>query len=187
VGVHESLLHIPERASTGAGQIDALYAFSRRGLRHHDRTDFFFVFYFAVKYRRRTPEEGPAHSWFAPARNRWSVIPLFIMFDHVCMGDQLYFENYTPRARYARYLTSQASSGCGRSNIGGSAEINELQVPLAVPQKLTLASEDVIHASSSRLRLKHDVVPAITRTYWFQATKPGRITSPSMRRSPHCL
>ena len=47
--------------------------------------------------------------------------------------------------------------------------------PPAVPVKLTLASEDVIHSFYiPAFRLKHDVVPGSYQTYWFQATKPGR-------------
>ena len=41
----------------------------------------------------------------------------------------------------------------------------------AVPVKLILASEDVIHSFYiPAFRLKHDVVPGSYQTYWFEAT-----------------
>ncbi len=42
----------------------------------------------------------------------------------------------------------------------GGREIDELHVPVDVPVKLTMASEDVIHSFSiPAFRVRHDVVP----------------------------
>jgi cytochrome c oxidase subunit 2 len=57
----------------------------------------------------------------------------------------------------------------------GQREINELHVPVGVPVKLTLASEDVIHSFFiPAFLVKKDAVPGRYTTMWFQATKPGR-------------
>ena len=56
----------------------------------------------------------------------------------------------------------------------GQREINELHVPVGVPVKLTLTSEDVIHSFFvPAFRIKKDAVPGRYSTLWFQATKPG--------------
>jgi cytochrome c oxidase subunit 2 len=56
----------------------------------------------------------------------------------------------------------------------GQREINELHVPVGKPVKLTMASEDVIHSFFvPAFRVKHDAVPGIYTTVWFEATKPG--------------
>jgi cytochrome c oxidase subunit 2 len=57
----------------------------------------------------------------------------------------------------------------------GQREINELHVPVGVPVKLSLTSEDVIHSFFvPAFRMKKDAVPGRYTTAWFQATKPGR-------------
>jgi len=57
----------------------------------------------------------------------------------------------------------------------GVREINELHVPLGVPIKLTMTSEDVIHDFAvPAFRIKKDVVPGNYTTQWFRATKTGR-------------
>jgi cytochrome c oxidase subunit 2 len=56
----------------------------------------------------------------------------------------------------------------------GPREINELHVPMGVPVKLTMTSEDVIHDFYvPAFRVKKDVVPGRYTSLWFQATKTG--------------
>jgi cytochrome c oxidase subunit 2 len=53
-------------------------------------------------------------------------------------------------------------------------EINELHVPVGVPVKLTMTSEDVIHDFYiPAFRVKKDVIPGRYSSLWFQATKIG--------------
>jgi cytochrome c oxidase subunit 2 len=56
----------------------------------------------------------------------------------------------------------------------GRREINELHVPVGQTIKLTMTSEDVIHAFFvPAFRTKFDVLPGRYTTAWFNATKPG--------------
>jgi cytochrome c oxidase subunit II len=56
----------------------------------------------------------------------------------------------------------------------GAREINELHIPVGVPIKLTMASQDVIHDFFvPAFRQKMDVVPGRYTTEWFEATKTG--------------
>ena len=57
----------------------------------------------------------------------------------------------------------------------GQREINELHIPVGVPVKVTMTSEDVIHSFYvPAFRTKQDVLPGRYTTTWFQATKPGK-------------
>jgi cytochrome c oxidase subunit 2 len=56
----------------------------------------------------------------------------------------------------------------------GPREINHLHIPVDVPVRLTMTSEDVIHDFFvPEFRVKMDVVPGRYTSEWFQATKPG--------------
>jgi cytochrome c oxidase subunit 2 len=56
----------------------------------------------------------------------------------------------------------------------GHREINTLHVPVGVPIKLTMGSEDVIHSFFlPEFRIKKDVIPGRYTTLWFEANKTG--------------
>jgi cytochrome c oxidase subunit II len=56
----------------------------------------------------------------------------------------------------------------------GAREINEIHVPVNVPIRLVMTSEDVIHdLFLPALRLKQDVLPNRYTYLWFTATKTG--------------
>ena len=67
-------------------------------------------------------------------------------------------------------------------------EINELHVPVGVPIKLTMTSEDVIHDFYvPAFRVKKDVLPGRYTSLWFQATKTGTyhiLLRPVLRHGP---
>lgn len=57
----------------------------------------------------------------------------------------------------------------------GAREINQLHVPVGVPVRLVMTSQDVIHSFYiPAFRLKQDVLPGRYVEAWFEATKPGR-------------
>jgi cytochrome c oxidase subunit 2 len=57
----------------------------------------------------------------------------------------------------------------------GQREINELHIPVGVPVKLTMTSQDVIHSFFvPAFRTKQDVLPGRFTTTWFKATKAGK-------------
>ena len=56
----------------------------------------------------------------------------------------------------------------------GAREINELHVPVGVPVRLVMTSQDVIHSFFvPAFRIKRDVLPGRYVQAWFQATQPG--------------
>jgi cytochrome c oxidase subunit 2 len=167
----------PPRASTSAAQVDALYGFLLLVGFVMTTLIFFFVFLFAIKYRRKSPADRPAaiHGSL-PLEIAWSVIPFLIMLIMFAWGTKLYFLNYTPPAKDTLDIYVTGKQWMWKVQYpGGQREINELHVPTGRAVKLTLASEDVIHSFYiPAFRLKHDVVPGSYQTFWFQPTEPGR-------------
>ncbi len=168
----------PPRASTTAGEVDALYAFLMLVTIVMTALIFFATFVFAIKYRRKSPDEPPPKPIHGsiPLEIAWSVIPFLVMLVMFAWGTKLYFQNYTPPPSNTVDIYVTGKQWMWKvQHPGGQREINELHVPTGRPVKLTLASEDVIHSFFiPAFRMKHDVVPGSYQTYWFEATKPGR-------------
>ena len=166
----------PPSASTGAPAVDALYMFVITISVIMTALIFLCVFVFAVKYRRRSPDEipKPIHGSI-PLEITWSVIPFGVMLVMFGWGTKLYFDNYTmPPDTLDIYVTGKQWMWKVQYP-DGQREINSLHAPTGRPVKITLASEDVIHSFFvPAFRVKHDVVPGQYETMWFQATKPGR-------------
>ena len=167
----------PTRASTNAWQVDALYLYLVAISTLMVVLIFIFVVVFAFKYRRKSPNAPPppAIHGSIPLEITWSVIPFLFMLVMFGWGMKLYFENYVPPKNAMEIYVVGKQWMWKVQYPTGQREINELHVPVGVPVKLTLASEDVIHDFFiPAFRLKHDVVPGSYQTYWFQATTPGR-------------
>ena len=166
----------PEQASTMAGRVDALYiALLALGA-------FFSVLIaclvvgFAIKFRRRSPGEigTPVHGNFA-LEAVWTGVPLVIVTVVFLWGAEIFFSmaRIPPQAMEI-YVVGKRWMWKAQ-HLSGQREINELHVPVGVPVKLTLTSEDVIHSFYvPAFRIKKDAVPGRYATMWFQATKPGR-------------
>jgi cytochrome c oxidase subunit II len=168
----------PDSASTTAGEVDALYMYLLAVGILMTVLIFFFVAFFAIKYRRKSPDEPPPKPIHGsiPLEIAWSVIPFLAMLVMFVWGTKLYFQNYTPPRKDMLDIYVVGKQWMWKVQYPtGQREINEMHVPTGRAIKLTLASEDVIHSFYiPAFRLKHDVVPGSYQTYWFEATKPGR-------------
>ena len=165
----------PELASTFAWQVDALYFLMVALSVLFTAGVSGAIVLFAIKYRRRSDDERPkpVHGSI-PLELAWSIVPLVLSIGVFTLGADVYFRLYR-----------MPSDGIDVYAIGkqwmwkiqhpqGKREINELHVPLGVPVRMTMTSEDVIHAFSvPAFRTKRDVVPGRYTTMWFEATKLG--------------
>ena len=136
----------PEVASTMARRVDALYLFLV-GL-----TAFFsiliatLIVVFAVKYKRRSPNEIGARIHGGMALEiAWSVIPLFICHGHLRLGAGIFFAMARPPAETMNVYVVGKQWMWKFQHLDGQREINELHVPVGRPVKLIMTSEDVIH------------------------------------------
>ena len=89
----------PEQASTFAAEVDALYIFIVAVSAFFTVAVSAAVLFFAVKYRRRHPEEVGAHiEGSLPLELAWSIIPTIISMVMFAWGAKLYYEMRRPPA-----------------------------------------------------------------------------------------
>ncbi|MGE5245944.1 MAG: cytochrome c oxidase subunit II [Betaproteobacteria bacterium] len=166
----------PERASTMAGRVDALYFFLV-GL-----SVFFslliagLIVFYAIRYRRRTPDSigAAAHGGLA-LELTWTIIPFIIVMVIFVWSASVFFAISTPPDETLNIYVVGKQWMWKFQHLDGQREINELHVPVGRPVKLIMTSEDVIHdVFIPAFRVKADVLPGRYTHEWFQATKPGR-------------
>ena len=166
----------PEQASTMAGRVDALYLALLSIAAFFSLLIAGLVVGFAVRYRRRSANEvgTPIHGNFT-LEAVWTLVPLAIVIVVFLWGAEIFFSMArVPPQAMEIYVVGKRWMWKAQ-HLSGQREINELHVPVGVPVKLTLTSEDVIHSFYvPAFRLKKDAVPGRYTTLWFQATKPGR-------------
>ncbi len=165
----------PESASTFTGQVDALYFFALGVTAFFSLLIGGLIFYFAVKYRRRSDDEvGTPERASTPLEITWSVIPLAITMVMFVWGARVFFTLSRPPADATEYFVVGKQWMWKLQHPEGNREINELHVPLGQPIQLTMTSEDVIHSFYvPAFRIKADVLPGRYTTVWFEATKAG--------------
>jgi cytochrome c oxidase subunit 2 len=166
----------PEAASAVATDVDHLYIYLTLVSIVMSVLIFGTIFVFAIKYRRRSPDEvpQPIHGSLR-LEITWSIIPFLVMLTFFWWGAKIFFLNATPPPDSMDVYAVGKQWMWKLQYPEGQREINELHVPVGRPVKITLASEDVIHSFFiPALRVKHDVVPGRYDTMWFTANKPGR-------------
>src|ERR1700692_1045422 len=166
----------PEAASAIASSVDYLYFYLTAVTIVMTAVIFAAVFFFALKYRRRSEDEvpPPIHGSLK-LEIAWSVIPFLVMLTFFWWGAQIFFANASPPADAMDVYAVGKQWMWKVQYPEGPREINELHVPVGRPVKITLASEDVIHSFFiPAFRVKHDVVPGHYDDIWFTATKTGR-------------
>src|SRR5665213_902832 len=165
----------PEQASSIAKSVDHLYMFLTAITVFFSALIFSLIFYFMIKYRRRSPDERPkAIEGSFPLEVLWTAIPTMIVAVIFIWGSLLYFRNSeAPKGSMEIFVTGKQWMW-KIEHPEGQREINELHVPLGQPVKLTMTSEDVIHDFFvPAFRVKKDVSPGRYTTLWFTATKVG--------------
>ena len=171
----QSLPFQPEQASTIARSVDQLYFFLTAVTLFFTGLIFSVIFYFMIKYRRRSPEERPrAIEGSFPLEVLWTAIPTLIVALIFLWGSTLYFQNSeAPKGSLEIFVTGKQWMWKAE-HPEGQREINELHVPLGRPVKLTMTSEDVIHDFFvPAFRVKKDVLPGRYTSLWFEPTQVG--------------
>jgi cytochrome c oxidase subunit II len=165
----------PTAASTFAGDVDALYFFLIAVSAFFTILIAVLIAIFAVKYRRRHPNEvGAGITGSIPLELMWTFIPLAITMVMFFWGASVYYRMYrAPRGAMEIYITGKQWMWKAQ-HPDGRREINALHVPVGRPVKLIIGSEDVIHSFFvPAFRTKMDAVPGRLTNVWFEATKAG--------------
>jgi len=164
----------PARASTGAGNVDALFIFLLLLAGFMTIAIFTMIAVFAFKYRYRPGHKAEQIEGSIPLEITWSIVPLAIFMVIFAWGAIIYFQERTP-PRGADEVYVVAKQWMWKlEHEQGQREINELHVPVGRDVKLIMTSQDVIHSFYvPAFRIKQDVLPGRYTTAWFRATKPG--------------
>ncbi|MCA1592692.1 MAG: cytochrome c oxidase subunit II [Acidobacteria bacterium] len=165
----------PEQASTFAPEVDALYLYLILITLFFSVLITSLIIYFAIKYRRRDPDELPRpRAGSLVLESLWSVIPLLISMTIFAWGASTYFKLYRPPQEAMQVYVVGKQWMWKFQHQTGQREINELHVPVGARVRLTMTTEDVIHSLFiPAFRLKMDVVPGKYTNAWFEATKTG--------------
>src|SRR5262249_30838237 len=136
------------------------------------------IIFLAARYRRRFPLEigaPPDHGRATTILEvTWSVVPFLILMVMFVWGARVYFAMARPPADAVEYWVVGKQWMWKIQHPTGKQEIDELHVPIGLPVKLTLTSEDVIHSFYvPAFRTKMDAVPGRYSTLWFRATRTG--------------
>ncbi len=165
----------PESASTMAREVDAIYFFSLAVSALSSLLIAAFIFFFFVKYRRRSHDEaGQQIRGSILLEVVWSVIPLVVTMVLCAWGIKVYWELVTPPEDAVEYYATAKQWMWKFQHPEGPREINQLHVPKGQKIKMLMTSEDVIHSFSvPAFRVKQDVLPGRYTEVWFEATKTG--------------
>jgi len=165
----------PEAASSIAHEVDLLYFFILAVCSFFAVLVSALVVFFAVKFRRRHPDEVGADIHGSIALELlWTVIPFVLAMAMFVWGADLYFRIARPPADSMEVFVVGKQWMWKVQHPDGVREINELHVPINRNVKITLGSEDVLHDYYiPAFRVKMDAVPGKLTTMWFRATKAG--------------
>jgi cytochrome c oxidase subunit 2 len=165
----------PPAASTIAEGVDRLHYTLTAITLFFTVVIFSTIFFFMIKYRRQSEDEVPPEiEKNVPLEILWTGIPTLICVVIFFWSASLYIENARPPDASTEIFVVGKQWMWHLQHPEGVREINELHVPVGVPIKLTMTSEDVIHDFYvPAFRVKKDVLPGRYTSLWFQATKTG--------------
>ena len=134
------------------------------------------ILFFAIKYRRGTaaPRGAVPSRISREVEIGWTAATLFaflFVFWFAAVAETSQFE-VPKKAMEVHVVAKQWMWKIEHPN--GAREINALHVPVGVPVRLVMTSQDVIHSFFvPAFRFKHDVLPGRYVEAWFEATKVG--------------
>ena len=165
----------PAAASSIANDVDQLYLFLSGITVFFAVLIFSIIFYFMLKYRRKSPDEsGTATHTPMALELTWTIIPSLICVVLFVWASALYVRNGRPPDSSTEIFVIGKQWMWHLQHPEGPREINELHVPVGVPVKLTMTSQDVIHDFYiPAFRVKKDVLPGRYSSIWFQPTETG--------------
>ncbi len=166
----------PEQASSFAPNVDGLYAFLVAVTVFFSALIFLCIFYFAIRYKRRSDQElPPAIHGSLSLEIVWSVIPFGLTMVMFAWGTSIFFQQSRPPDDAMQIYVVGKQWMWKLQHMEGQREINELHIPVGRAVKLMMTSEDVIHSFYvPAFRTKSDVVPGRYSTTWFKPTKTGK-------------
>jgi cytochrome c oxidase subunit 2 len=164
----------PQRASTMAGNVDALYIFLLMVSGLMTLLISVCVVFFAAKFRHRPGVQAEPIEGSTPLELTWSIIPMGVFLVIFFWGAVVFFQERTPPRDATEVYVVAKQWMWKLEHAEGQREINELHVPVGRDVKMIMTSQDAIHSFYvPAFRIKQDVLPGRYTVAWFRATKPG--------------
>src|SRR5689334_14204695 len=164
----------PQRASTIAGEVDALYVFLVLLSLFMSAAIFTMILIFAVRYRRRPGVKAEQIEGSHKLEITWSIVPLGVFLVIFFWSAIIFFKQRTPPDGAGTVYVVAKQWMWKLQHEEGQREINQLHIPVGKDIKLIMTSQDVIHSFYvPAFRVKQDVLPGRYTTLWFHATKAG--------------
>jgi cytochrome c oxidase subunit 2 len=171
----ENLPLWPQRASTFAGQVDALYIFLIAITGFFSVMIFVLIFIFAIRFRQSRNPEPTQIEGSLVLESIWTIVPFGIFLIMFAWGALIYVDQSQPPAGAMEIYVVGKQWMWKFEHPEGVREINQLHIPVGRDVRLTMISQDVIHSLYvPAFRIKRDVLPSRYQTEWFHATQPGR-------------
>ena len=136
---------------------------------------FVVMFWFCITYRRgsHASREGRQTQKLG-LEIAWTLIPFLLFVGIFAWSIDLWTMLRTPPADAMPIYVVAKQWMWKVQHANGRREVDALHVPLGVPVRLIMASEDVIHSFYvPDFRVKQDVVPGRYTALWFTATRLG--------------
>jgi len=166
---------LPEQASLGAREVDHLT------IALCILTAFFVaitagpILYFAFKYRRGRVVDrrhGPIKTLRFEVT--WTIMPVILALGLFAWSAKAYFEQRHAPVNAMEIHVIGKQWMWKAQHPQGKREINALHLPVGVPVKMLMTSQDVIHSFFiPAFRMKQDVLPHRYTTEWMVPTKIG--------------
>jgi cytochrome c oxidase subunit II len=167
---------LPEQASTQAPIIDGVYLLLVGVSAAIVALVVGLILTLSLLYRRGTgARRGPLRELVAREFEiTWTAATFFLFFFLFWFTASAQFTTLVP-PRDAMEVHVTGKQWMWKTQHGnGAREINTLHVPVNVPVRVVLTSEDVIHSFFvPAFRIKRDVLPGRYLETWFKATKTG--------------
>src|ERR1700691_3449138 len=136
----------PDRASTIASQVDALYIYLLLVAGAMTALIFIAVAVLAIKYRRVPGREAEQIEGSTILEIGWAVLPFFVMVTFFFWVWIFFFRHVAPPADATEVYVVAKQWMWKIEHMEGQREINELHVPTGENVKLIMTSQDVIHS-----------------------------------------
>ena len=158
-----------------AGRVDGLYFFLLAVSIFFSLLIAGLIVFYAIRYRRRDPDSvGEVIHGGMVLEITWTVIPFIISMIIFVWGASVFFAISRPPDETLNIYVVGKQWMWKFQHLDGQREINELHVPLGAKVKLTMTTEDVIHAFAvPSFGIKTDAVPGRINETWFKATREG--------------
>ena len=133
------------------------------------------VIFFSVRYRKgsKADRSRPLYENLF-LELTWTIVPLVLGLIMFYFGTSLYVKMRTPPRNATEIFVIGKQWMWHVEHGNGVRENNTLHVPVGQPVKLTMISQDVLHAFYiPAFRVQEHVVPGRYTQLWFTATKAG--------------